>query len=298
MVKAGSAAAGRRGALADIAIYAVLTAAGIVTLLPVLHVFSVSFSSPEQVLGSRLMIWPKGWNGASYRFLLQNEALLRSFGITVFITVVGTALNLLFTSTAAYVLSRRELPGVAGFTVFVVVTMVFSAGIIPGYIVVRSLGLIDSVWAMIFPGMISAFNLLLMRNFFWSVPDHLIESAKMDGAGELRILFRLMIPLSLPAMATIGLFYAVGHWNEFFRGIFYLNDSRKWPLQVLLRGIIIQADLNEIGVNNQNLYGGVRYNLLTIQSAAIMAATLPIVLVYPFLQKYFVKGMLLGSVKG
>jgi putative aldouronate transport system permease protein len=282
---------------ADLLIYSVLLGLGLITLVPILHVLSVSLSSSRMVLGSSLMLWPKELTFESYVFIFRNDVLLRSFGITVFITVVGTALNLLFTTTAAYVLSRRELPGGSLILMMIVTTMLFSAGIIPGYMLVRNLGLINSVWAMILPGLVGGFNLILMRNFFWSVPDGLVESAKMDGAGELRTLFQIMIPLSLPAIATIGLFYAVGHWNEFFRGIFYITDSKKWPLQVLLRGIIAQADLNEIGASNQQRYDG-NLNVLTIQSATIIAATLPIVLVYPFLQKYFVKGIMLGSVKG
>jgi putative aldouronate transport system permease protein len=275
-----------------------LTVLGLITIIPIVHVLSVSLSSPQAVLGSKLMLYPKEMTLASYEFIFRNNVLLRSFGITVFITVVGTALNLLFTTTAAYVLARRDLPGASFFMVLIVVTMLFNAGIIPGYILIRSLGLINSVWAMILPGLVSAFYLILMRNFFWSVPDGLVESAKIDGAGELRTLFQIMIPLSLPAIATIGLFYGVGHWNEFFRGIFYMTDSRKWPLQVLMRSIITQADMNELGVSNQQMYGVARIHILTIQAATIIAATVPIVVVYPFLQRYFVRGIMIGAVKG
>ncbi|MDF2713223.1 MAG: transporter permease [Paenibacillus sp.] len=279
-------------------IYLILTVLGLITIIPIVHVLSVSLSSPQAVLGSKLMLYPKEMTLASYEFIFRNNVLLRSFGITVFITVVGTALNLLFTTTAAYVLARRDLPGASFFMVLIVVTMLFNAGIIPGYILIRSLGLINSVWAMILPGLVSAFYLILMRNFFWSVPDGLVESAKIDGAGELRTLFQIMIPLSLPAIATIGLFYGVGHWNEFFRGIFYMTDSRKWPLQVLMRSIITQADMNELGVSNQQMYGVARIHILTIQAATIIAATVPIVVVYPFLQRYFVRGIMIGAVKG
>lgn len=284
--------------LADTIIYFVLFLLAVLTLIPILHVLSVSLSSPRAVLDSKLMLWPKQMTLESYKFIFRNDVLLRSLGITVFITVVGTALNLLFTTSAAYVLSKKELPGVSYFLLLIVITMLFSAGIIPGYMLIRSLGLLDSVWSMILPGMVGAFNLILMRNFFWSVPESLTESAKMDGAGELRILFQVMIPLSVPAIATIGLFYAVGHWNEFFRGVFYINDSQKWPLQVLMRNIVSQANLNELGVSNQQLYAGGKFNVLTIQSATIIAATVPILAVYPFLQKYFVKGIMLGAVKG
>lgn len=280
-------------------IYLILFVLSLLTLIPILHVLSVSLSSSTNVLSSNLMLWPKGFTLDSYKFILRNDVLIRSTGITVFITIVGTALNLLFTTSGAYVLSRKDLPGGSIFLLLIVITMLFSAGIIPGYLLVRTLGLLDSVWAMILPGMVGAFNLILMRNFFWSVPESLTESAKIDGAGELRILFQIMIPLSVPAIATIGLFYAVGHWNEFFRGIFYITDSKKWPLQVLMRNIVAQADMSELGMSNQQMYGGRgKLNVLTIQSATIIAATLPIVAVYPFLQKYFVKGIMLGSVKG
>jgi putative aldouronate transport system permease protein len=163
---------------------------------------------------------------------------------------------------------------------------------------VRSLGLINSVWAMIIPGAVSAFNLILMRNFIQQLPDSILESARLDGASEFRILVQIVVPLSLPALATIGLFYAVAHWNEFFRGIFYIVDSSKWPLQVLLRSIVIEADLNELGMTNQDLYGRLQVNQLTIRAATVMATVIPIALVYPFLQRYFVKGVVLGAEKG
>ncbi|MBO9610444.1 MAG: carbohydrate ABC transporter permease [Paenibacillaceae bacterium] len=282
----------------DSGIYILLFLLALVTFIPIWHVVNVSISSSRSVLGARLMMWPQEVSLDSYRFIFRNDVLLRSFGITAFITIVGTALNLLFTTSGAYVLSKRELPGASFFLLLIVITMLFSAGIIPGYMLIRSLGLLNSVWAMILPGLVSAFNLILMRNFFWSVPESLTESAKIDGAGELRILLQVMIPLSVPAIATIGLFYAVGHWNEFFRGVFYINDSSKWPLQVLMRNIVSQADMSELGVSNQQMYGGAKLNVLTIQSATIVAATLPIVCAYPFLQKYFAKGIMLGAVKG
>lgn len=284
--------------LADTLIYAVLTILTALSIFPILHVLSVSLSDPNEVARSGLMLWPKGFTLESYRFVFKGPALMRSFGVTIFITVVGTAINLVLTTSAAYVLAREDLPGVAALTIFVVITMVFSAGIIPGYMLVRSLGLINSVWAMIIPGAVSAFNLILMRNFIQQLPTSILESARLDGASELRILLQIVVPLSLPALATIGLFYAVAHWNEFFRGIFYIVDSEKWPLQVLLRSIVIEADLNELGMTNQDLYGRLQVNQLTIRAATVMATVIPIAMVYPFLQRYFVKGVVLGAEKG
>jgi putative aldouronate transport system permease protein len=282
---------------ADLLIYALLLVIGLICILPLWHVLNISLSSPSRVLGSRLLLLPEGFSLEAYAFIFRGPALLRSFQVTTFITVVGTLLNLLFTTTAAYVLSRRDLPGQRAILVFVVIALVFNAGIVPGYMLIRQLGLIDSLWSMILPGTVNAFYLLLMRNFFWSIPESLLESARLDGASETRILLSIMLPLSIPALATIGLFYAVGHWNEFFRGVFYINDPAKWPLQVLLRSVVVQADMNELGVSNQLLYGR-KVNALTIRAATVMAATLPIALVYPFLQRYFVRGVVLGAEKG
>jgi len=270
----------------------------IITIIPIIHILNLSFSTPSQTLSAPLLIWPRGFTWESYKFIFSTKALLKSFEVTIFITVVGTFLNLIFTVTAAYVLSKRDLPGLKFILILIVITMLLSGGIIPGYILIRNLGLIDSVWSMILPGMVSAFNLILMRNFFWSVPDSLTESARIDGAGELRTLVQIMIPLSLPAIATIGLFYGVAHWNEFFRGLFYLNDTSKWPLQLLLRGIISQADMNQIGAINPTASRDDSLNVLSVQAATIIATITPIVMVYPFLQKYFVKGIMLGSEKG
>ena len=284
---------------ADLIIYLILLFLGLVSLLPILHVLNISVSNPNIVARqSGFMLWPDGFTLSAYRFIFAEDALVRSFGVTIFITVVGTVLNLFFTTTAAYVLSHDDLPGVDALTIFVIIPLVFSAGIVPGYMLIRDLGLINSVWAMIWPAAINPFYLILMRNFFQGLPKSLIESARMDGAGEFTILWRIMLPLSLPAMATFGLFYAVAHWNEFFRGIFYITDSAKWPLQVLLRSVVVQADLNQLGVTNRDLYGNSGINQLTVQAATIMATMLPIALLYPFLQRYFVKGVVLGAEKG
>lgn len=281
----------------DLLIYAVLVLMTAISIFPILHVLSVSLSNNNEVTRAGLLLWPRGFTLASYEFIFKGPALIRSFGVTVFITVVGTTLNMLLTTSAAYALAREDLPGRSILTLFIVITMVFSAGIIPGYMLVRSMGLINSVWAMIFPGAVSAFNLILMRNFIQQLPTSFIEAARMDGASEWHILTQIVVPLSLPALATIGLFYAVAHWNEFFRGIFYIVDSTKWPLQVLLRSIVIEADLNQLGMTNQDLYGRLPVSQITIRAATVIATIIPIAMVYPFLQKYFVTGVVLGGEK-
>ena len=284
--------------VADIIIYTVLFLLGIISLLPIWHTLNASLSNPGAVAQAVLLLWPQDFTLDSYIFIFKGDALLQSFGVTVFITVVGTALNLLVTAAAAYPLSRKDLPGRQLLMIFILITFVFSAGIVPGFILVRSLGLINSVWAMIWPTLVDVFYLILLRNFFENLPDSVIESARIDGASELRVLFQIVIPMSLPAIATMGLFYAVLHWNEFFRGVFYIYDADKWPLQVLLRSVVIQANLNDIGFSNQDMYGNAAVSQLTIRAATVIAAIIPMALLYPFIQRFFVKGIVLGAEKG
>jgi putative aldouronate transport system permease protein len=286
--------------VADVIIYGVLALLTFISIVPILHVVNISFSNPNAVARQEgLFIIPQGFTTAAYEFIFKEDALLNSFQVTIFITVVGTALNLLFTVTAAYVLSRgNEVPGSNIIMIIIVIPMLFGAGIVPGYMLIRSLGLINSLWAMIWPGLVNSFYLILMRNYFQSLPPSLVESARIDGASEFRILFQIILPLSLPSMATIGLFYAVAHWNEFFRGIFYITDPNKWPLQVLLRSVVVQADINELGITNRDLYGDNGINQMTIQAATVVSSIVPIALVYPFLQRFFVKGVVLGAEKG
>ena len=284
--------------LGDVFIYAVLIILTILSILPIWHVLNLSFSNTAAASSGKLLLWPEGFTLESYFFIFKQDALVRSFGITIFITIVGTALNMFLTTTCAYALSRTELPGRKILTWVVVIPMLFSAGIVPGYMLVRNLGLIDSVWAMILPGAISSYNVILMKNFFEEVPEALLESARLDGANEFLIFWRIVLPLAVPAIATISLFYAVAHWNEFFRGIFYITDPAKWPLQVLLRNIVVQADFTQIGMTNADMYAHMNVNQLTIRAATVISTIIPIASVYPFIQRYFVKGIRLGAEKG
>ncbi|SDE45784.1 putative aldouronate transport system permease protein [Paenibacillus sp. UNCCL117] len=279
----------------DAVIYFILTLSCVITLLPVLHVLSSSLSDPTAIHTSTIMLYPKQLTFGAYEYIFATPALIRAFLITVTITVVGTFLNLVFTVSAAYALSKRQLPGLRYFMILIIIVMNFHAGLIPGYLNVKSLGLLNSIWAMIIPGLVSAFNLILMRNFFMDLPEEIEESARIDGCKEFAIILKILIPLSLPAIATIGLFYGVGHWNEFFKGIFYITDSRKWPLQVLLKAIVFDGNFTTLaGAETESL----KIEPANVQAAAIIFATIPIVLVYPFLQKHFVKGIVMGAVKG
>jgi putative aldouronate transport system permease protein len=262
--------------------------------LPFLYIFSVSFSSMASYLQSNIMLWPKEWSTGAYRYILSNDRFIRSIIVTVFITLVGTLCNLVITATMAYGVSR-PFYGQRTVMFLVLFAMLFSAGIIPTYLVVQSTGLLDTIWALIIPVLISPWNLIVFRQFFKSIPSELREAALIDGAGEFSIFRIIILPLSKPALATFGLFYAVAHWNSYFTGILYLNDSSKWPIQVLLRQIVVVNDMTSI--QSQQILEQVPPSE-TVQMAAILLATLPILIVYPFLQKHFAKGMMVGSVKG
>ncbi len=285
---------------AQIIIAAILTVLSCICLYPFLNVAAKSFSEGHAIYSHPTMVTPHSFTMDAYEYIFDTPVLLKSFLITVFSTVVGTVLNLIFTTTCAYSLSRVHAPGNRLMLWYIVIPMLFGAGLIPQYILMKNLHLIDSVWVLILPSLISPFNAILMRNFFWSIPDSLSEAATIDGASELQVLLRVILPLSKPIIATIGLFCAVGHWNDYFTGLYFINDNAKWPLQVVLKSIII--DLNAMNMGSLNFATTIDVSKVVLQpenikAAVIVFATLPILLVYPFLQKYFVKGVIIGAVK-
>ncbi|MFD1775532.1 carbohydrate ABC transporter permease [Paenibacillus rhizophilus] len=288
----------QKNRFADFIIYSILAFACVATILPILHVFNLSLTSASEVHKSNLLLWPKEITFQAYKYLFSTNALVKSFYITAFITIVGTLLNLILTIAGAYALSKPELPGYKGFMVYIVIPMMFNAGMIPSYLLIKNMGLLNSLWALILTGAVSAFNLILMRNFIMGLPGSLEEAAKIDGCSEWTVLFRILIPISKPAIATIGLFYGVYHWNEFFLGVLYLSDSSKWPLQVLLRTIVFDNNMSNVAALNTLSTAGQAVEPANIQAASIIFAALPVLVVYPFLQRYFVKGMVLGAVKG
>ncbi|MGO4272359.1 carbohydrate ABC transporter permease [Paenibacillus sp. TAF58] len=270
----------------------ILGLTALAAIVPLMYVIAVSITPFSEVLknGGFILI-PKSITFSAYHKLFTETNIPKAFWVTIFITVVGTIVNLILTLLMAYPLSRRNLPGISFFLLMVVFTMLFSGGLIPTYLVVKSLGLLDSVWSMILPNAIWAFNILIMKSFFENLPEELFESARMDGAKEFRILWQIVLPLSVPSMLTIGLFYMVGHWNEFFQAIMYVTDRNLFPLQVVIREILM---LTQQPLENAE-------NMLpteTMQMASVVAASLPIIIVYPFIQKHFTKGMLMGSIKG
>ncbi|WP_248926871.1 carbohydrate ABC transporter permease [Paenibacillus hamazuiensis] len=280
----------------DLFSYTVLTAMALATLLPFANVLSKSVSEEWAVVSGKVGIFPIGFQLDTMQYVITSSQFVRSFAVSAGITAVGTLLSILLTAISAYPLSKRHLPGVGAILVLYIFTMMFNGGIIPNYLLIRSLGLINSLWSLILPVMISVFNLLVIKSYFESLPEALEDSAKMDGARTFTILFRIILPLSGPVIATIALFYAVYFWNDFFNPMLYISDPSLKPLQLYLRDIVMDADSSSAITKSvddmMNVSGeGVR-------AATVIASTVPIVLVYPFLQKYFIKGVLIGSVKG
>lgn len=280
----------------DSIVYAVLAVITLVTFFPILYIIAGSFASVKELAVNRFLLIPKEPTLDAYRYIFSTSTLMRSMFVTIMVTVTGTIVNLFMTCLMAYPLSRKELPGRKYLMYGVTFTLVFSGGMIPTYLVVNALGLIDSYASLIIPGAISSFNLILVKNFFQEIPQDLIDSAKIDGCNEVAVLGKIVLPLSKPALATFTMFYAVGHWNTFLTALLYLNDSKKWTIQVLLRQIVILA---QGGIGDEASMG-MEFVIpsQSVKMAVIVVATLPIVLFYPFMQKYFEKGVMVGSIKG
>lgn len=285
-----------RSRVFDIVLNVLIFVAVLICLIPMLYVAAVSLSSNSAILAGRVYIWPVGLNFNSYRVVFADKTMVRSLFFTVILTIVYTVLAMLMTILAAYPLSKKELKGRNVFLLIIVFTMYFSGGMIPDYILIRSLGLLNNFWALVLPGLISAFNMIVLKTFFSNLPESLEESAFIDGASYLTILVRIVLPLSLPVLATLSLFYAVGRWNYFMDALLYITDSKLFPLQLKLYQIIYNNMQPEISA----LEGNIASNVLpeSLKAASIMFATIPILLVYPWLQKYFVSGVMIGAIKG
>ncbi|WNR46015.1 carbohydrate ABC transporter permease [Paenibacillus roseipurpureus] len=279
--------------------FILLLVIGLVSLFPFYYVVIVSFAHPDEFIRSSFILFPKKFSLAAYQYILSTDIFVNSIGVSAYLAIVGTLLSLVVSAAYAYMISRKRLFGRRFLTISLLITILFSPGIIPNYLLIKDLGLINSLWSIILPGLLSGWNVLLLKTFFDSIPDSLEESAYIDGANDLRIFFRIILPLSLPAMAAFGLFFAVGYWNTFFNAILYLTDYHKYPLQVLLQGMLLQAETSiaDPGVAAQQASEHA-IPADTIKMAAVVIATVPILMVYPFLQRHFAKGVMLGSVKG
>ena len=290
-MKHDTGAARRLFHMCNFLILAVVCAA---MLYPFLNVLAVSISDNYYVSRGMVDIIPKGFSTEAYGYLFQMKIIATGYRNTLFLLCVGTSLNLVLTSMTAYGLAKKDLAGRRVLTFLIIFTMMFSGGLIPNFLLIRNLGLIDSVFSIIFSQAISAYNLIIMRNFFQSIPESLLEAARIDGMGEMSILVRIVIPLSKAALATVGLFYAAAHWNTFMSGVLYLNSRPKWLLQMVLRDILQNTSLTDLTGDASFM----SIPLEPLRMAAIAAVTFPILIVYPLVQKHFVKGVMLGSVKG
>ncbi|WP_152402039.1 carbohydrate ABC transporter permease [Paenibacillus cellulositrophicus] len=279
--------------------YVVLILVTLVVLYPLVFVLSASFSDPQTVLRGEMLLWPKGINLNSYEKIFQNKDIISGFTNTLIYTTLGTAINLVMTILAAYPLSRRDFVGRNGIMALLVFTMFFSGGLIPTYLLIKNLGMLNTLWVMIIPNAVSIWNIIIMRTFFQqSIPHELQEAATIDGCSNIQILTRIILPLSMPIIAVTILFYAVGHWNAFFSALLYLTDKDKFPLQLVLREILIQGQTNDMvkmstesAIKQQREVEGIKY-------AVLVVANIPVLVLYPFLQRYFVKGVMIGAIKG
>lgn len=268
----------------------------LIVIFPLLHVVMASFSDPYRfVQHEGMLMLPDGFSTAAYEAVLKNKNIWTGYRNTIFIVTIGTAINIFFSLIAAYVLSRKNVMWNSVIMLAIVFSMYFSGGMIPFYLVVKGVGLNGSIWSLIIPTAVDTYNLIILRTAMASVPESLVESAKLDGASHWRILWSIMVPLVKPTIAVICLFYAVTHWNSWFNAMLFIRDKSGYPLQLVLREILLQNDTTAMTAGS----GGDEYLISeTIQYATIVVATLPILAIYPFIQKYFVKGVMIGAVKG
>lgn len=268
-----------------------------ITLLPFLHVIAKAFSGDTAIMAGKVLFWPLKPQINALRFVVSSNSFSKAFGFSIYLVFAGTAISMLLTLITSYPLSKTRIKGRKFLLLYFVFTMLFSGGLVPSYLLRYELGLIDTYWAVILPGL-AVFNMLIFKNFFEQIPDSLEESASIDGAGNLTIMMRIYLPLSMPAVATLTLFYAVGYWNNYFGPMIYLTNSAKYPLQLYLRSVIHLASLSDVERSTTDIDLLMNVATESVVASTVIASTLPILILYPFLQKYFVKGMIIGSVKG
>jgi putative aldouronate transport system permease protein len=270
----------------------------LVTLYPIYYMAIISVSDGFSVARGEVRFFPSGFNWEAYKTILEDPTIVRSYGNTFLYTTLGTAINLAMTALCAYPLSRSNVPGKTLFTVLIVLTMFFHGGIIPNYLVVHNLGLLDSIWAILLPPAINVWYMIMMRTFFSGIPKEINESALMDGANDLIIFLRIVLPLSVPVLATMTMFYAVWHWNSFFPSMIYLDNQKLFPIQIIMRKIVVAGQMGNQSMAASGSEVGGMVTAETIKYAVIIITITPILAIYPFIQKYFVKGVMVGALKG
>lgn len=288
----------------NIFVYLFLTIALIIVAYPLIYIVSASISDPFAVNSGKMLLFPKGITFEGYQTIFENQTLWRGYANTIFYTVLGTSINLFVTIPAGYALSRPDFVGKNIVTKLMMVTMFVGGGLIPSYILVTGLGLGNTVWALVLPNAASVYNIIVTRTFFQSsIPSEIEEAAIMDGASYFKRFFYIILPLSKPIIAVMALFYGVGHWNQYFNALIYISDRDKYPLQMILREILVLQDMSSnptmqmTGEMAEFLYSQQQLGQV-IKYGVMIVSTLPLILIYPFLQKYFVKGVMIGSLKG
>ena len=286
-------------------VYLFLGLALVITLYPLIYILSASISDPLYVNSGQMWLWPMGITFEGYELIFGNSDIWQGYMNTIFYTALGTGINLLVTIPCAYALSRPEFQGKKFFMTFIMITMFISGGLIPTFILIQNMGMIDTVWALVLPGATSVFNIVVTRTFFQStIPREMEEAAIIDGCSDLTLFIKIILPLSLPIIAVMALFFGVGHWNSWFGAMIFLRDRSLFPLQLILREILVMAEMfsmPEVGTMDADT--AVRMHsrqqlVQVIQFGVMIVSTLPVILVYPFLQKYFVQGVMIGSLKG
>lgn len=286
----------KKTSFVDIVIYIVTGFLSFICIAPFFYIISVSLTDPSVYVPYKLYLIPDKMSFTSYSYILSNPSFISSVKNTLFVTIVGTALNIAFTYTMAYGLTKKKMPHRNLFMSVVIFALIFNAGIVPNYMLVKNLGLMNSLWALILPVLTNSWSLIVAKSFIDSLPEELEESAKIDGCNDIGIFFKIIIPLSKASIATLTLFFAVGHWNTYFSALIYLTDSSKRTLQVYVKSLLVDASTSGAGTTGS-------VDLLnipseTVRMATVVLAMLPIMAVYPFVQRYFVKGVMLGSIKG
>lgn len=269
----------------------------VLMIFPFFYILSTSFASFQDATANSVLLIPQHPTLDGYKWLWNGGVILPAFGVSVIVTAAATAIGVALTGTLAYGLSLRGLPGSKFFLWVVILTILISAGLIPNYLLVRQLNLLDTLWALILPGIVSGFNVIVMRQFFMNIPDELIDCARIDGANDGQVLLHVVLPLSKAVVAVIALFTAVGQWNSFFKAILYISDSRLFPLSLIVRMLVLQGQTPMDQMSSLSTTAPPPPDL-ALQMAAVVVTTIPILLIYPFLQKHFTKGVLTGSIKG
>ena len=271
----------------------------LVVLYPLVYIVSSSFSSPAAVSAGKVVLWPVDFSLRGYQAVFDYQPVYTGYANTIFYTVFGTLINVVMTISAAYALARKSLPGRGFFSFLFTFTMLFSGGLIPNYLLMKDLGIINTRWAMLLPGAISAYNLIVTRTFIQNtIPDELLEAAQIDGCSDIQFFFRFVLPLSKAVLAVITLFYAVGHWNAYFNAFLYLNKRSLYPLQIYLREILIMNSVDAEMVEDTELQQAMQGMADLLKYSLIVVSSAPILCAYPFLPRYFIKGVMIGSLKG